>query len=400
MIQTFVSIWIHFSALLFGGDTTSTWSFFGLNSNESVGLLGIAAVIIMTLFCIHGLKDVVRFANVGGVSVLALNVVLIIGGIIAIAVNHGQIAQPITAHAFVSSPNPDYQSGGGFIAFLAFAILAYGGSETVAGVTDQTKDAEKNFPKGIMMGAILTTVAYCVGVFIVGLFTSWGKLASQINMANAAIVIMKNLGYVIATGCGAKVATAVVVSEWFARIVGLSLFMTYLGGLTQCLYCALKQAVEGTPDGLWPKFIMKIDEKRGTPKNALIIQCVIIVVFIALVSFGGKSANEFFNMLLIMTTVSATVPYMFISGAFPAFKKRTDIERPFVVYKSQKSATIWGVIVTFTIGFANFFCIIEPALSGDILTMIWSIAGPVIFAIIAFILYGRYERNLKKEEGK
>ncbi len=217
MIQTFVSIWIHFSALLFGGDTTSTWSFFGLNSNESVGLLGIAAVIIMTLFCIHGLKDVVRFANVGGVSVLALNVVLIIGGIIAIAVNHGQIAQPITAHAFVSSPNPDYQSGGGFIAFLAFAILAYGGSETVAGVTDQTKDAEKNFPKGIMMGAILTTVAYCVGVFIVGLFTSWGKLASQINMANAAIVIMKNLGYVIATGCGAKVATFLYLRKQFPR---------------------------------------------------------------------------------------------------------------------------------------------------------------------------------------
>lgn len=393
MIQTFVSIWIHFSALLFGGDTTATWSFFGLNSSATLGLLGILAVIIMTLFCIRGVRDVAWFSNAGGISVLALNVVLIIGGIIALAVNGGHVAQPISAHALVTSPNPDYQSVGGFIAFMAFAILAYGGSETVAGVTDETKNAEKNFPKGIIWGAILTTLAYCIGIFITGLFTSWGKLASQINMANAAIIIMKNLGYVIATGFGAQSATAVIISEWFARIVGLSLFITYFGGLTQCLYCALKETVQGTPEGLWPRKLIKIDSKHGTLKNALIVQCLIMIVLIALVSFGGKSANDFFNMLLIMTTVSATVPYMFISGAFPAFKKLNNIDRPFVIYKTQSSANIWAFIVTFTIGFANIFCIIEPALSGNISTTIWSIAGPVIFAVIALALYHRYAKN-------
>lgn len=394
MIQTFISIWIHFSAVLFGGDTTSSWSFFGLNSNESVGLLGIIAVILMSVIATHGLRDVVKISNIGGISVLALNVVLLVFGFIALGVNHGHVAQAITASAFIHSPNPAYQSVGGVIAFLAFAILAYGGTETVAAVTDQTKDAEKNFPKGMISAAIVITIAYCLGIFVVGLFTDWSKLHSQINMGNAAIIVMKNLGYTLGIGLGASTKTAITVAEWFARIVGLSLFLTYLGGLVEALYCALKEVVQGTPEGLWPKFISKVDPKTGVLKNGIYIQCGIIVLFIALVSFGGKSANAFFNMLLTMTTVASTLPYMFVSGAFPAFKKKTGIKRPFVFFKTYKSALVWSCIVTFTIGFANLFCIIEPAVEGDLTTTLWSIVGPVIFAALAFIMYHHYQKNV------
>lgn len=393
MIQTFISIWIHFSAILFGGDTTSKWSFFGLNANESVGLLGILAVILMSIVAAHGLKDVVRISNIGGISVLALNVVLLVCGFIALAVSHGHVAQPITASAFLHSPNPSYQSAGGVIAFLAFAILAYGGTETVASVTDQTKDAGKNFPRGMIGAAVVITIAYCLGIFVVGLFTNWGKMNSQINMGNAAIIVMKNLGYTLAVGFGAGKAAAITVSEWFARIVGLSLFLTYLGGLVETLYCALKAVVQGTPKGLWPEMIDRVDPKTGVLKTGVYFQCAIIVVFIALVSFGGKSVNGFFNMLLTMTTVASTLPYMFVSGAFPAFKKKTDIKRPFVFFKTYRSAVIWSCIVTFTVGFANIFCIVEPALNGDLATTLWSVAGPVIFAVIALVMYRRYRRH-------
>lgn len=395
MIQTFISIWIHFSALLFGGDTTSNWSFFGLSATAFIGLLAILVVILMTFVAARGLDSVIKITNIGGISVLALNLVLLVCGIIVLVLNHGHVAQPITASAFFHSPNPNYQSTGGIIAFLAFAVLAYGGAETAASVTDQTKDAEKNFPKGMIGAAVIITIAYCLGIFVVGLFTNWSKMNSQINMGNAAIVVMKNLGYTLAIGFGAGKAAAVTVSEWFARIVGLSLFLTYLSGLVQTLYCALKAVVQGTPEGLWPAFIRKVDEKTGILKNGLYLQCGIIVVFIALVSFGGKGVNEFFNMLLTMTTVACTLPYMFVSGAFPAFKKKANIKRPFVFYKTHRSTVIWSCIVTFTIGFSNIFCIIEPALNGDVATTVWSIAGPVIFAIIGLVMYQHYEKGVK-----
>jgi hypothetical protein len=87
---------------------------------------------------------------------------------------------------------------------------------------------------------------------------------------------------------------------------------------------------------------------------------------------------------------------MFLSAAFPIFKKKQlagKLDAPFMVYKSQKLATIVAIIVTLFIGFANVFTIIEPALNGDMLQTIKLAAGPVVFGSIALVLYTRYEKK-------
>ena len=51
-----------------------------------------------------------------------------------------------------------------------------------------------------------------------------------------------------------------------------------------------------------------------------------------------------------------------------------------------------------TVGFANFFSIIQPAMDGDMSTTVWSIAGPVIFGVIAMMLYFFYDIRMMKED--
>ena len=99
-----------------------------------------------------------------------------------------------------------------------------------------------------------------------------------------------------------------------------------------------------------------------------------------------------------MVNVGMTVPYMFISFAFPKFKKMKNIDRSFEVFKTQKSANIWGYVVTLTLFFANAFAIIQPALDGDWKTTFWSLSGPVIFGLAAWIIYTRYEKRLAAGE--
>ena len=70
------------------------------------------------------------------------------------------------------------------------------------------------------------------------------------------------------------------------------------------------------------------------------------------------------------------------------------IDRSFVVYKTQKSANFWGYVVTLTLLFANVFAIIQPALDGDMKTTFWSLSGPVIFGLVAWIIYTRYEKRV------
>ena len=111
-----------------------------------------------------------------------------------------------------------------------------------------------------------------------------------------------------------------------------------------------------------------------------------------------KNAAEFFAILTLMTNVAMTIPYMFLSAAFPAFKKKQlagKLDKPFVVYKSHGLAVAVSVVVTAVIGFANLFTIIEPVLSSadglsKTLTMI---GGPLVFSIVGFILFTVYEKR-------
>jgi amino acid transporter len=117
-----------------------------------------------------------------------------------------------------------------------------------------------------------------------------------------------------------------------------------------------------------------------------------------IVSLGGQGASKFFDKLVLMTNVATTLPYIFMSSVFAKFKKNTSIEKPFVIYKSYTSSVIWTIIVTFTVVFANITVIIKPALTGDITSSIWMIAGPLTFSIVALFMYSRYEKiaNIQK----
>ena len=132
------------------------------------------------------------------------------------------------------------------------------------------------------------------------------------------------------------------------------------------------------------------------PTNAMWIQCAVVVIIIALSAFGGKSASKFLDYLILMGNVSMTIPYMFLSIAFIYFKKKEYINKPIKIFKSYKSGAIWGIIVTFIIGFANIFTIIQPIIEeNDYFSTVLQVAGPILFVIIGLVLYARYKKKNK-----
>ncbi|MEY8000430.1 glutamate/gamma-aminobutyrate family transporter YjeM [Clostridium sp. Mt-5] len=398
VVLTCSSIWVHFSTILFGNDTTSTWGLFGLNSTRSLGILSIIFIVTLTFIATRGLDKIIKVTSLGGISVGFINIAAYVGAVVVLLLNHGHIAQAINVQTFLHSPNPGYSSPVAILSFVAFSIVAYGGIEVVGGVVDQTEEPEKTFPKGILMGAAFISMAYAVGIFAVGIFTNWAHVLSgkNVNMVNAVIIVMNNLGYEIGSGLGLTQAGSLTFGRWVARFAGLSMFLTYVGSLINVSYSPLKQMIEGVPKELWPGKLGKLSDDM--PKNAMWAQCALIAIILALVSFGGEGANKFFNKLVLMTNVAMTLPYMFITGAFPKFKKNESIKKPFSMFKSCRSVLIWSVIATLTVGFANFFLIIQPATTGDWSTTIWTIAGPVVFSAISLLMYKRYENIMKTKE--
>ena len=400
MVNVSSSLLIPVSNFIFGTDKTATWSLFGLGSTQTLGILGAIWIIIVTFIATRGVEKITKITSLGGTAVAALNLVLLFGGLAVLILNKGRLAQPILGLAsFTTSPNPAYSTTVTILSFLVFAIFAFGGLEVIGGLVDQTENAEKTFPKGVTIAAIVIAVGYAVGIFACGLFTNWNEVLSSetVHMGNVVYVLMNNLGYQLGLGFGMSQASALTLGAWVARFVGLSMFLALAGAFFTLTYSPLKTLIQGSPKEIWPGKFGEL--KDGMPVNAMIVQAVIVIVMILAVSFGGEDAAAFFSILVLMTNVAMTIPYMFLSAAFPAFKKKQldgKIEKPFMVYKSYSVALIASIIVTVFVGFANVFTIIEPALSGNMLNTIMMIAGPVVFAIIAFILYTVYERKYIK----
>lgn len=354
-------------------------------------------MILISFISTKGLNKISKIASIGGITVLALNALLIIGAVIIMIGNRGQFAQPITASGFFHATNPNYNSLTGIFAYITMAIFACGGLESASGLVDKTEKPEKNFRKAILICSVVITIGYSLAVFCIGMFMNWQESLSDstINLQSAQYTFMQVLGYKLALTFGASEANATSISLFMTRFYALASILMYLGSLFSLAYAPLKQLIEGTPAKMWPK---KLSEKRnGMPRNAMWEQCAIVVFFLLITSVSGTSASKFFNMLILMVTVAMTIPYMFIAGAFPFFKNKTEIEKPLTVYKSHKSALIWSVIVIVTVGFANIFTIINPAMTGDITSTLFELFGPILFGFIGYLIYHRYEKALKKK---
>ena len=399
MVSTASSLWITLPNTIFGTDSTSTWSLFGLDSTKTIGVLAIIWIILVNIIASKGLEKITKITSVGGIAVAILNLVLLVGAIIVLACNHGKLAQPINSvHSFIASPNSSYQTPLSMLSFLVFAIFGYGGIEIVGGLVDETENAEVNFPKGIAISAIVISIGYAIGIFVCGIFINWNSDLSfkSVNMANVCYIMMKNLGMQIGISLGFSKAITLSIGAWMARITGLSMFLALSGAFFTVIYSPIKQIIEGTPKALWPGRLTEL--KDNMPKYAMNVQAIIMIVMIGLMSFGGDGASDFFNKLVLMTNVSTTIPYLFLTIAFAYFKSKDEINKPFEFFKNKKAGIVFAIIVTVVIGFANIFTIIEPAITAkDYSSTIWMIAGPIVFTIISLLMYRRYENNLKKD---
>lgn len=323
MVSVSSSLWIPLSNAIFGQDITQSWSLFGLSSVQTLGILGMIWIAVVTFVATKGVDKISKVTSVGGTAVALLNIVLLGGGMLVVLLK-GELAQPITniAKSFTQSPSPNYQSGVSILSFLTFAVFAFGGLEVLGGLVDQTENAEKTFPKGLAISAIVISLGYALGIFACGMFTNWSDVlgVESVNMGNAAYVLMSNLGYQVGVGFGLSEAMCLSMGSWTARFVGLSMFLSLTGAFFTLTYSPFKTLIQGAPKELWPGKLG--DLKNGMPVNAMKVQAIIVIAMIAMVSFGGSSADEFFTILTLMTNVAMTITYMFLSAAFPAFKKK------------------------------------------------------------------------------
>ncbi|PWG00887.1 glutamate/gamma-aminobutyrate family transporter YjeM [Levilactobacillus bambusae] len=389
MVSTASKIWIPFSTTISGTDKTGTWSIFGLTSTQTVGLLGIILFLIITYFATRGMDSIKRIASVGGVFTMLLFAAFILASLVILFIHGGRLAEPIQgASSFVQSPNGAFSSPIAVMSFVVYAIFAYAGMESMGGVVDSVDNPSKTFPRAVIIASLIMAGLYSISIFMWGISTNWHQIlgGNNVNLGNITYVLMNNLGYELGKGLGLTTAVSIQCGMWLARFTGLSMFLGYLGSFFVLIYSPLKSFIMGSNPSLWPKKMTKLN-KAGMPAYAMWIQAIIVCLFVFFISFGGANAQTFYLILTDMANICTCFPYVFLIGGFPFFKHRTDLERPFVFYKTKASTYIvTGICMTVLI-LGMGFTALEPILEGDYQTAFWTIFGPVFFGIVAWIFY-------------
>ncbi|EPL3846552.1 glutamate/gamma-aminobutyrate family transporter YjeM [Klebsiella aerogenes] len=396
MVSTAAKIWVPFSTFLFGADKTQSWAFAGLTSTQTVGVLAACWMVLVTLVAAKGVNKIAKITAVGGIAVMCLNLVLLLVSGAILLLNGGHFAQPLD---FTASPNPGYQSGLAMLSFVVFAIFAYGGIEAVGGLVDKTEKPEKNFAKGIIIAALVISIGYSLAIVLWGVSANWQQVLSNhsTNLGNITYVLMTSLGATLGQALHLSPQAAALTGVWFARITGLSMFLAYTGAFFTLSYSPLKAIIQGTPKALWLTMMTKVNA-NGMPANAMWLQCLLVSLFILLVSFGGDTASAFYNKLTLMANVSMTLPYLFLAIAFPFFKAKADLDRPFVMFKSRISTLLATTIVVLVVAFANIFTVIQPVMdSGDWNSTLWMVGGPIFFSLLALGIYENYRQRTAVE---
>jgi len=382
-----------------------------------MSIIGIIWLTFVTLVVLRGVDTIKKITSIGGIAVLSLNAVLLIGALLVLVLN-GHPATPITPEAFIHSPKPGFDNTSiiGFVAFMVFAVFAYGGVEAVGGLVDQTENPKKNFPRGVITAAIIISIGYSLLIFMTGFFLNYqshgaffnGVQSGEINLGTAGYITIQYLGQAIGSALHMSASSVTLMGSIFKAFMGLAMLLTLMGAFFTLMYSPLKQIIEGTPKKLWPGKLGQLDEKTGMPKVAMFVQLGIATVFIVanmLISFVNAGAQaSFFAVITNMMNVAMPLPYLFISYAYIKFKLNNQIEKPFEAFKSKGLGTIAAIASILVVGFAIVFTVFQPILQpktasslggvGDAITMI---AGPVIFGIIAFAIMTTYQSKNPEE---
>ncbi|MFW6317515.1 MAG: APC family permease [Halorubrum sp.] len=258
------------------GTIAGIGAWFSLVFKSSFALVGLGAYLLLfaplsqgaVVYVALALAAFVVALNISGTKmsggIQAIIVTLVVAGLLAYVVNAGFVADtarytPLTTHG-----------GGGVVTAAAFVFVSYAGVTKVASVAEEVKDPGKNLPRAMLGSMGIMTVLYVAVVgAVIGLSDPEvlktggpGGTASLTPMADGADALFGGLGVAFVSA----IAVVALTSMANAGVLSSSRFPLAM-----------------SRDDLLPPALRTIDERFKTPRNAVLLTGVVLVLLIAFV---------------------------------------------------------------------------------------------------------------------
>jgi len=176
--------------------------------------------------------------------------------------------------------------GGG----MAIALFSYLGVETAAVAAAKVRDPDRNVPKATILGTLATAVVYLLSLTAVFGILPTAKLAS-------------------ATAPFSDAANTMFGGTWAGDVLAVAVIISGLGALNGWTMICAEMPLAAAEDGLFPERFKRIS-KNNVPAFGIIASTVLASIAM-IINYLGSSGPTVFTTLVLMTGITAAVPYGF-----------------------------------------------------------------------------------------
>ena len=176
--------------------------------------------------------------------------------------------------------------GGG----MAIALFSYLGVEVASVAAAKVRDPDRNVPKATLIGTLATAVVY-----LLSLTAMFGILPSS-QLANSTAPFSDALNSMFG-------------GTWPGNLMAVVVIISGFGALNGWTMICAEMPLAAAKDGLFPARF-KTMSKSGVPAFGIIASTVLASVAI-IVNYLGANGATVFTTLVLMTGITAAIPYAF-----------------------------------------------------------------------------------------
>jgi APA family basic amino acid/polyamine antiporter len=176
--------------------------------------------------------------------------------------------------------------GGG----MAIALFSYLGVETASVAAAKVRDPDRNIPRATILGTIATAAVYLLSL-------------------TAVFGILPNATLQSATAPFSDAANAIFGGTWAGSVMAIAVIISGFGALNGWTMICAEMPLAAANDGLFPDRFKQLS-KSGVPAFGIIASTVLASVAM-LLNYLGSSGATAFTTLVLMSGITAAIPYGF-----------------------------------------------------------------------------------------
>lgn len=252
---------------------------------------------------------------------------------------------------------------------MALAVFSFLGVETASVAAGKVRNPTRNVPRASLLGTLAAAVVYILSTLVI-----FGTVPNKELQDPTAQPFVQSFN-------------AMFGGSWAGYAVAVAAIISGFGALNGWTMICAEMPLAAAREGLFPKKFATISG-RGVPAYGIIASTVLASVLMV-VAYMGQEGAGVFNVMILLSGLTAAVPYLFSALALMRWSARSAERR-------TGANWVWeGAIAT--IGMAFSALIIYGSFT-DAGTREQLIAMTVVVFVIGLVMYLFMRRHLSDDE--